>query len=244
MPGLRRLLVLGTLTLVVGIVVMFPARTALNWFAPPGLLVDNVRGTIWSGSAANAYANGVFVRDLEWHMQPLRLFAGELEYALEGVPGNGFFEADLAIDFAGDIAFRNLVASVSLGGYQQMIGIPGLDGNATLRFERLVLDNGFPAAVDGHVEVAHLLLPELTVLPIGGYRGDFFTQQDGIMAALEDTDGVIDVAGSFSVRPDRSYSLLAQLAPKPQATQRVREQLQRIPANERGQHELRIEGQF
>ena len=244
MPNARRLWVFGVLTLIVGLVVMFPARTALHWFAPPGLLIDGVKGTIWSGSAVNANANGLFFGNLKWRMQPMRLFAGELSYAVEGIPGNGFFQANLAVGASGAVSMQDVVASVSLDGYQSLIGIPGLDGDATLQFERLVLENGFPSAVDGYVEVANLLLPQLTVLPIGGYRGDFFTQQDGIVAAVEDTDGDIDVAGSFTVKPDRSYSFLAQLAPKPQATARVREQLQRVPANERGQHELRIEGQF
>lgn len=244
MPNVRRLIVIGVLTLVVGIVVLFPARTALDWFAPAGLSVSGAKGTIWSGSAVGAQANGLYLSDLNWRMRPLRLFLGEIAFDLDGVPGNGFVEAELALDIGGAVEARDLVASVSLSGFRHLVGIPGLDGDATLRFERLLLQGGSPAAADGTVEVANLLLPELSVTPIGGYRGEFFTQQDGIVAALEDTDGDLDIAGSFRLAPNGSYQLIVQAVPKAQATARVRERLRQIPANERGQHELRIEGQF
>ena len=244
MPNIRRLVVVGVLALLAGIVVMFPARTALHWFAPAAVTVEGAKGTIWSGTAVSARAGDLYVSDVTWRMQPLRLFVGELSYAIAAVPGNGFLEADLALGIGNAVEVRNLSASVSLGRFQNLVGIPGLGGDATLRFERLVLENGTAAAADGYIEVANLLLPELTVLPIGGYRGEFFTQQDGIVAAVEDTDGDLDIAGSFRLAPDGSYQLIAQLVPKAQATDRVRQQLQQIPANERGQHELRIEGQF
>lgn len=244
MPGLRRLIVAGLLTLLVGIVVTFPARIALDWFAPADLVVQGAQGTIWSGSAVGAQVAGLYVSDLQWRMRPLRVFTGELAYRVEGVPGSGFLEADVALGLGGDVAVRELVASVSLAGFRTLIGVPGLDGDATLRIDRLLLQDGAPAAADGTIEVANLLLPELTALPIGGYRGEFFTQQDGIVAALEDTDGDLDIAGSFRLAPDGAYQLIVQIVPKPQATATVRERLRQIPANERGQHELRIEGQF
>lgn len=244
MPHLRRLIVVGVLALLIGVIALFPARTALHWFGPAGLVISGASGTIWSGSAVSAYANGLYITDLSWRMQPLRLFTGELSYAVEGVPGGGFLEADVALGFGGAVEARDVAASVTLSTFQDLIGIRGLGGQATLRFERLLLKDGAPVAADGYVEVANLLLPDLTVLPIGGYRGDFLTQQDAIVASIEDTDGDLDIAGSFRLAPDGSYQLIAQLVPKAQATARVREQLRSIPANERGQHELRLEGQF
>ena len=65
------------------------------------------------------------------------------------------------------------------------------------------------------------------------------------MASIEDTDAVIDLAGSVSLSPDRTYQFLAQVAPKPNTPADLREQMRFLgTANDRGQYELRLEGQL
>lgn len=81
--------------------------------------------------------------------------------------------------------------------------------------------------------------------PIGGYRAELFTQGNGIAASVEDTDGVIDLAGSLTVNSDRTYQFLGQLAPKPETDDGLRNQLRFLGSpNDRGQYELRLEGQL
>jgi hypothetical protein len=79
--------------------------------------------------------------------------------------------------------------------------------------------------------------------PLGGFRAEFFSQESGIAASLEDTNAVIDLAGSLQLTPDGSYQLLAQLSATDQTPAPIRQQLQFLgAANDRGQHELRLEG--
>ena len=60
-----------------------------------------------------------------------------------------------------------------------------------------------------------------------------------------DTDGIIDLAGSLQISPDRSYQFIAQLAAKADTPASVKQQMQFLGSpNERGQHELRLEGQL
>ncbi|MDH3751514.1 MAG: type II secretion system protein N, partial [Gammaproteobacteria bacterium] len=95
------------------------------------------------------------------------------------------------------------------------------------------------------LEVADLVAPMVHRSSIGGYRAEFFTQDSGVMASVEDTDGVIDLAGSLQISSDRSYQFIAQLAPKNNTPASVRQQMTFLgSANERGQHELRLEGQL
>ena len=66
---------------------------------------------------------------------------------------------------------------------------------------------------------------------------------DGIGASVEDTDGVVDIAGSLQINSDRSYRFIAQVVAKSEAPERLKTQMQYLPpANDRGQQELRIEG--
>ena len=245
MPTRRRLIITGVLTMLAGLVILFPARVAYNWFAPPGVLISGISGSIWSGSARRATAPGVYISKLEWRIRPHILFTGKLGYSIEGSVGDGSIESELALGIGGDIYLTKLSGFIPLQSLEVASGVRGLRGNVSARFERLVLSNGIPVAATGTVEVSELLLPLVAQSSIGGYRAEFFTQQDGVAASVQDTDGIVDLAGSLKLSADGNYEFLGQLAPKPETPPQVRQQMQFLgSANERGQYELRLEGRL
>ena len=225
MPTRRRLIIAGVVTLLAGLIILFPARVAYDWFAPPGVRVSGISGSVWSGSASSASVSGVYVANFQWRIKPLRLFTGKLTYIIEGVDGS------------------EISAYMPLQSLQESSGIQGIGGTASARFEQIVLSNGVPVAANGKIEVSGLLLPLVSRTTIGGYRADVFTQEDGIVASVEDTDGIVDLAGSLTLAADGAYAFDAQIAPKPETPQQIRDQLRFLgSANERGQYELRLEG--
>jgi hypothetical protein len=141
------------------------------------------------------------------------------------------------------LTVSDLAASLPLQMFAESLNIQGLRGNASLRFERIQLRDGLPVAANGTLQVNDLLAPKLSRESIGGYQAEFSTQDDGVAASVEDVDGVVDLAGSFQIKDDRSYRFLGQVIAKPEAPARLRQQLQYLgSANERGQRELRVEG--
>jgi general secretion pathway protein N len=245
MRSIRGLVTAGLVTLVVGLILFFPARVAYQWFVPDVVSMGGIEGSIWSGKAREAQVSGVYLRNLSWSLRPMALITGKLGYELEANTASGFFDANADFGASGKIYLSDVHASLELQGLQQSIGMPGLRGNLSATFERLVLAGGAPIAADGTVEVAALVVPLVHPASIGGYRAEFFTQDAGVMASVEDTDGVIDLAGSLQISSDGSYQFLAQLAPKNNTPGNVRQQMQFLgSANERGQYEMRLEGQF
>ena len=55
----KTLLPVGLLTFVAAFIMLFPARVAYDWFAPPAVQMSGLDGTIWSGSAAELSASGL-----------------------------------------------------------------------------------------------------------------------------------------------------------------------------------------
>jgi len=240
-----RLVVAGLVTLFLGLLSFFPARVAYQWFAPPEISLAGIDGSIWSGSARETQANGIYLRDVEWSMRPLSLFAGKLAYAIEAKPSSGFVEGNIAVGIGGTVSFTDLRAALPLQSMQRLVGMPGISGEVNAQFDRLLLEDGIPVAAEGVLEVANLVAPRVHRASIGGYRAEFFTQESGVMASVEDTDGVIDLAGSLQISSDRSYQFIAKLAPKNSTPANLRQQMQFLgSADERGQHELRLEGQL
>ncbi len=235
----------GIATLIVGLIVLFPARVAYHWAAPPDVKLSGISGSLWSGSAVQMSVNGLYARDLRWQLQPLALFTAKLAYAIEASPTSGFAEGSVAIGLGGSVTLTDVSAAVSLQALEQTLGIPGIRGDASLQLDNLKLVDGFPVAAAGVVEISNLRVRTIARTPIGGYRAEIFTQETGIGASVEDTDGVIDLAGSLQLTADRSYQFIAQLAAKEDAPASIGRQLQFLgSANDRGQHELRLEGQL
>lgn len=245
MKSRSRLITAGLVTFVVALIIFFPARVAYRWFVPDTISLAGISGTIWSGNAREAEASGVYLRDIAWRMQPLTPLTGKLGFAIEASPTSGFFDARVGLGIGGKVTLTDLKASLELQSLQQAVGVPGLRGKMNAQFDRLIIDEGSPVAADGVIEIADLVMPRVNRASIGGYRVEFFTQESGVVASVEDTDGVIDVAGSLHVTAGRDYRFIAQLAPKNDTPANVRQRLQRLgPADERGQYELRVEGQL
>lgn len=235
----------GLLSFFVFLLVSFPARVAYRWFAPATVQISGLEGSIWNGAAREMSVYGIYLLNPGWRMKPYYLVLGKLAYSIEGSAGPGFINTDVAVSFGGTVTMTDLTGSLPLQFLEKSASLPGLAGNVTLRFEHLQLVDGLPVAADGYVEVLDLMIPVVHQSSIGGYRADFFTQQDEVVASIEDTDGVVDIAGSLRIAADRSYRFLGRVAAKPETPDTMRQQMRLLGSvDERGQYELRLEGQF
>lgn len=242
----KTLVAAGLLTFVVAFVGLFPARVAYNWFAPPTVQLSGLEGTIWSGSAAEMSAGGLYLRDLQWRLKPLRLFTGKLAAQVAASPSSGFLEADVAAGLGGAIALSNVNASLPLRDFASLVRMAGLSGNASLQFEELRIRDGMPVAARGTLAVADLVAPMVDPSPIGSYRAEFFTDDNNaVVASIEDVSGMFDLAASLTLSADRNYQLIGKVAATDSTSQKLRQQLRFLGSpNERGQHDIRLEGQL
>ena len=241
----KTLLFAGLLTFIVGFLALFPARVAYIWFAPPAVQLSGLQGSIWSGSAAEASAAGLYLRDLKWRLRPLRLFTGKLAATVEAKPSSGFLEADVAAGLGGTISLSNVNGSLPLSDFASVARVPGLAGNASIQFEELRIRDGLPVAATGTLAIANLVAPMVDPGSIGGYRAEFFTDDNAVIASVEDVNGVFDLAGSLTISADRNYQFLGKVAATDSTSEKLRGQLRFLGTpNERGQHDIRLEGQL
>ncbi|MGI9219761.1 MAG: type II secretion system protein N [Woeseiaceae bacterium] len=243
MFGRKRLISVGLFVGIIGLVLLFPARVAYLWFAPPQVALSGISGTIWSGYAREATVDGFYLRDLSWRFQPLNLFTARLGYTIESKFASGFAEGDIAIGF-GSVRARNLLATLPLNAIQAT-SMAGARGSLSADIVELKIVDGLPVVADGSLEVAGLVLPLVHREPIGGFKAEMFTGDSGISASIEDTAAVIDLAGSLQLSADGVYEFYAQISAIENTPPQLREQLRFLgSANDRGQHELRLEGRL
>ena len=241
----RGLVIVAVLTTLIALVVNFPARIAYQWVSSPLLAMSGISGSVWSGKAREFSTYGIYLRDLEWRIRPFQLLTGKIAFSISASPVSGFFQSEIAIGLDGTTTLTDLTAALPLQMAERAAKVPGLRGQASLQFERVQLVEGRAAAMDGTVAIADLVVPIVHRGSLGGYTAEFFTQNNGIVASVEDTDGVVDLAGSLQIKPDGTYSFLGQVVAKSNTPDAVRQQMRFLgPANERGQQEIRLEGAY
>jgi general secretion pathway protein N len=231
--------------LLVALIALFPARVASHWFAPDSVKFGGLSGTLWHGTAREMQVGDLVIRDVGWRLRPLSLIRGAAEFGITATPPGGFLEGGVALGFGGTVHLTDLRAALLLQPLGRSIGVPGLRGAASLQLEHLLLAGGRPEAGAGVLGVSGLILPPVVPTPIGGYRAEFSGRGSEFIASVEDTDGVIDLAGHFSLSPEWHYVFTGLVAAKPTTPNALREQMAILgPANDRSQYEFRLEGRL
>lgn len=245
MRARTKLVTVAVVTFIAGLLILFPARVAYHLFSQSGVTLAGIDGTIWSGSASQVDVDGFYLHSLHWRIRPLSLLGGKLAYSIGASPASGFLDGRVAAGITGNITASDIKAALALQAVENLATMPGLRGKLNAQFDRVELEDGMPVAVDGKIELAGLLVPIIDPSPIGGYRVEFFTQESGVMGTVEDTDGVVDVAGTIQIHRDGTYQFRALVAPKPNTPDRLRQQMKFLgTANERGQYEMRLDGKL
>lgn len=241
----RGLITVAVATFLIGLLVLFPARVAYHWFAPPGIAVSNISGTVWSGSAAEASINQLYLHELQWRFNPSSLLSGGFGFHLEARPVSGFVDGVVIAGFGSSIKIQDLTASLPLEVLGSALQVGGLRGSASLQFDNLKFDQETLLEADGTLTVGNVTVPLIARETLGGYRAEFNTQEDGVNASIEDTDAVVDLAATLVIRPDRSYDFEGLIVPKPTTPSSILQQMEFLgPANDRGQREIRLGGTY
>lgn len=236
---------LGVAVFAAGLLILFPARVAYTLFAPDGLRLSGLGGSLWHGTAREGEVGGLYLRDLEWRLRPVALLTGRLALSISVSPAGGFLESEVALSPGGRIGFEQLRGGASLGALQSLTPMPGIEGSVRLDLEQLVLSQGVPTRADGTIEVMSLVARGLSAAPIGDFRADLVSTDGAITGSVEDLGGILDIAGSLRVGADRSYLFEGLVAPTDEAPPGVVDQLRFLgSANERGQRRFRFEGRL
>lgn len=239
----KRLVWAGGAVFLLGVFAMLPARVIHHWFSPAELKLAGIEGTIWHGRAAEADLAGVYLRELRWTFRPLSLLRGRLAYRIAATPAGGFIEADAALGFLGAMHVDDLRASVPVSAVAGPLRIADVAGELNLQLASLRIENGWPQFAEGRAAVANLVLRALAPGPLGDFTADIQTTDGAILGSVEDVRGMLELAATFSLGPDRSYSLIGRVGPTATAANSVRQQLGFLGTPDaRGLREFRIEG--
>ena len=242
---MKRYVLVGLLVFAAVLVATFPARVAYRWFAPPDLVLNGISGSVWRGTADEGMAGGAYMRTIRWRLKPAGLLTGKLALEASANPAGGSIDTDVAVGLGGSLELSDLSGSVPIDLVHPAFQQSGISGDLSLRFARLVIENGLPVVADGSVTVSNVYVPNLSAGVLGDYRAEFQTGDGGITGSVDDLSGVLEVAGVVTLTADRAYTLVGEVAARPDAPPSVEQQLRFLGSpNERGLRPFRFEGRL
>jgi general secretion pathway protein N len=220
-----RLLAAGLAAYVLFLVLTLPAARALPYLEQslPDVQVQGVSGTLWSGQAASLRIAGLPFEAVTWRWQPLGLFKGAVEFAVEaglgGQPvaarvGSGL----LAGRYASDIVAR-LSASDVL--YWSGMTMARLDGRFDILIDRVEgIGSGLPAAA-GTVGWTPAKVLEPMDLDLGEVRLETRIEDGRTFGNLVASGGALAFTGELTANPDGNYRIVGEARKKAALPQAV-----------------------
>jgi Type II secretion system (T2SS), protein N len=205
MPGKRSWWALGCGAFLAFAFLQFPAATAYRWFAPPGVRMTGIDGTLWSGSADLFSVSGVPMRDLEWTLGKLPLLLGRLSGQFSVRLSDGFANGTV-VATPRTVRLSGLQIATSLGTLSARLPLQGAQGAVSATLDELVLRNGWPTTASGRVRVRGLGVRPIiaqsgaTLVTLGDYElSNFDVSGNRLAAELHDGGGLIEVDGTVGL---------------------------------------------
>ncbi len=251
-----RLLVAASLTaLILSLIALLPARVAFGVLGMPVTAATGLTGTVWSGAVQRISLGNITLGPVLWHVRPARLLTGQLAAEVKATVPDGFVNATVALSLGGAWSASGVEGAAPLAWLAPAMGSAGM-GNAgsqlTARFDKLVVRQGRVEAAVGNLMLAGVVLPIPTTGPQLGpgtyelaFSADELGPDDLLTGALKDAGGPLEIAGTVTITPPRSYEVTGTAKPRAEAPSELRTALQMLgPATADGSHALSLAGSF
>ncbi len=214
-------LVGGVVFLGVGIATL-PASLIVSHL-PPGIAVEGVSGSIWSGAADAVRVRGAPLGAASWTAEPLALLSARLSYHVELTRADGFVRGRLAAALGGTLYGEDLDVDLPLSALATGPDGGGWQGGVAASVHSVRLERGWPVALDGKFTFTKLQPPG-TRVAIGSYAIEFdpaSAAADRLIGRVRDLDSPLLVRAQLVIKHDRSFSLEGDVTPRPGAPQEV-----------------------
>jgi general secretion pathway protein N len=244
--GLRaRLIVAGLATLILGLVISFPARIAYGWFSPPAVALAGISGSVWKGRSSEGTVAGIYLTDLQWRFRPSALVKGEAAFAFSAKPVSGLLDGEVGVGIGGSLRLSDVTARLPVSALQRFDALSGIEGDIRADIDRIDFADGIPVHATGVIDVVSLVVRPLAASTLGDFRATVETAGDVLRGNVEDLAGVVDVSGTIELTPDRNFSFVGLIAARPDAPSAVHDELQYLgSADASGRRSFRLEGRL
>jgi general secretion pathway protein N len=239
----KSLIAIGAATFFAGVLLLFPARVAYDWFVPATVRLNGVQGSVWNGKVMEGLAGGVYFTNLSWSFKPLALFTGKAVFDTSINTAGGPVSMTFGVGPSGTLSMKDVVGNLSLSAIHPALQANRIDGMLNIQLQSLIVKNGWPTELVGSVGVGNLVAGDLGPDSLGNFRAEFTTEDHAIVGVVQDAGAVLNVTGTINLTDDRAYSLIGFVSPNSETPPGINRNLRFLGSpDQNGQRQFRFEG--
>ena len=251
------LVLLGVLALLAFTLATLPAGVTAGPLRKAGIEAVGFGGSVWSGRASGLSWRGAPVGDAEWNLRPLALLAGRAAGHARLTRPDGSLATDFDAALTGQVVrLRNLGFVLPITALDAFpLGMPkGWQGQVTGQFAAIDIVQGWPALLQGTLELDGLIAPPPRSAPVGSFHAQFPAAQPqpslsvpadpaNVTAQVADKNGPFAVDAQLTLSRTRNFALEGTLSPRGPVPPAMERSLQLLgPADAAGRRQFSVGG--
>lgn len=219
---MKRLLIAGGVVFFLSLLLHIPAQLGLSLFAPEGLAMKGVSGTIWSGRAAEASYQRTYLGEVSWRFRPLSLLMARAGFHVTSRSPNGNFDAAFARGLGGALRIDAVNGRTRLStlspALPPALPVGNFDASLDIDLTDVIVVEGWPHRARGMLRIVGLEMRGFQG-GLGNYEVRLYDAESGdaIAGEFNDLDGPLDIEGSLELTPDGNYSMNCSATARPDA---------------------------
>ena len=240
----KQLLIL-LFTLLLMLILQFPAITVINSINKNNLKVNGVNGTVWKGSASEISSNEIYLRQTKWKIVPSELLKGNLTFDISTYPFNGQLKFNLILDLMNNLSATDIKGNFPNDILEIIAPFLGVSSEINMNIKSLSLNNKDINQLEGQILLNNLVMKGISNRVLGSYKIDLFERNGEIYGSIDDISGEVDIAATMSLTLSGKYIIDGAVSAKQNTSNQVRTILSFLGAeNENGQRSFRFEGEI
>ena len=240
----KQLLIL-LFTLLLMLILQFPAITVINSINKNNLKVNGVNGTVWKGSASEISSNEIYLRQTKWKIVPSELLKGNLTFDISTYPYNGQLKFNLILDLMNNLSATDIKGNFPNDILEIIAPFLGVSSEINMNIKSLSLNNKDINQLEGQILLNNLVMKGISNRVLGSYKIDLFERNGEIYGSIDDVSGEVDIAATMSLTLSGKYIIDGAVSAKQNTSNQVRTILSFLGAeNENGQRSFRFEGEI
>ncbi len=209
----RLLLIVFTAVFTVALIASLPASMIGLALGGTGVSYQKIEGTIWRGVVRNAGAQGIYIGDIDYRINPLRLLTGAAGAKLQFNGGAVDGDLNVTAGLGGlSVANSELTAQLSVIKRYRLMGAP-FSGRAVVSMDRLRLTKNGCRRGEGALWTDALNAPAKQFDRSGvELQGPVRCEDNDLVLALAGVsdDGNLDIL--IRIKPDLRYDMTVTVA--------------------------------
>ncbi len=178
------------------------------------IVLEGVNGSVWSGSAAQAYVSNQQVEKLKWHFKPVQLLLGNAELALDFSMQDGYGKGSVGYSVFGSIYADNIEAWLPSALILPIFNLGSLQpgGALAINLTELKIKDHTVSTALGSLVWQDAEITILKPMTLGSLQIQLEPTDEGIKGVISDMGGPLQAEGLLTLTRDGKYDFNAEIA--------------------------------